>query len=119
MSRARRDRAVALEAIATRRGWTWAGSPATRLRGLLGRDGLEPDAAIVLWPCAAVHTFGMRFAIDVVFLDRRLRVCDVRQDLRPGRMAWHWRACAVIETGAGRAAALGLVAGESFDLHAF
>ena len=47
-----------------------ADTSATRRRGLLGRDGLDPSAALIIVPCSSVHTFFMRFAIDVVFVDR-------------------------------------------------
>ena len=49
-----------------------ADTPRTRLRGLLGRDGI--DGAILLRPARAVHTVGMRFAVDVAHLDADLRV---------------------------------------------
>ncbi|MEO6120933.1 MAG: DUF192 domain-containing protein [Acidimicrobiales bacterium] len=47
---------------------------AGRMRGLLGRDGI--DGAIVLKPTRSVHTFGMRFAIDVAFCDKEFVVVD-------------------------------------------
>lgn len=50
-----------------------AASYRARTRGLLGRDGI-PGAALLLTPAGSVHTFRMRFAIDVAYLDRRLRV---------------------------------------------
>ena len=49
----------------------------TRLCGLLGKDGLEPGAGILIRPSSGVHTIGMRFPIDVVGLDRSLRVLQV------------------------------------------
>jgi uncharacterized membrane protein (UPF0127 family) len=55
----------------------------TRRRGLLGRDGIE--GALLLSPASAVHTLGMRFAIDVAYLDRKLRVVAVRT-MAPGRI---------------------------------
>ncbi|MEJ8659465.1 DUF192 domain-containing protein [Streptomyces sp. MS1.AVA.4] len=60
-----------------------AASYRTRARGLLGRDGL--DGAIMLTPCTSVHTFRMRFTIDVAYLDRELRVLHVHT-LPPGRL---------------------------------
>jgi uncharacterized membrane protein (UPF0127 family) len=60
-----------------------AASYRTRRRGLLGRDGTA--GALLLTPCRAVHTLGMRFAIDVAYLDRSLTVLRV-ETLRPGRM---------------------------------
>ena len=54
--------ATSVEIAATRR---------SRRRGLLGRDSLDEAFAMLLAPCAAVHTAGMRFPIDVVFVDRQ------------------------------------------------
>ncbi|MFJ4202365.1 DUF192 domain-containing protein [Streptomyces sviceus] len=54
-----------------------------RTRGLLGRDGVE--GALLLSPASSVHTFRMRFPIDVAYLDRGLRVIAVRT-MRPGRL---------------------------------
>jgi uncharacterized protein len=50
-----------------------------RARGLLGFDGLESDHALLLERCRSIHTFGMRFAIDIAFLDRSYRVLAVRR----------------------------------------
>lgn len=60
-----------------------ADSGATRLRGLLGRDGL--DGALLLRPARSVHTIGMRFPIDVAFCDDDFRVVDLCS-MRPNRM---------------------------------
>jgi uncharacterized protein len=60
-----------------------ARSARARRRGLLGRDGIE--GALLLTPASAVHTLGMRFTIDVAYLDRTLRVVAVRT-MRPGRI---------------------------------
>ncbi|MEX0985007.1 MAG: DUF192 domain-containing protein [Actinomycetota bacterium] len=56
-----------------------------RARGLLGRDGLAPDEALLLRRCRSVHTFGMRFAIEVVLLDRDMQPFDVIS-MKPGRV---------------------------------
>ncbi|MEU2182909.1 DUF192 domain-containing protein [Streptomyces thermolilacinus] len=72
----------------------------TRARGLLGRDGI--DGAMLLTPCGSVHTFRMRFAIDVAYLDRRLRVIAVVPGMRPGRLGLpRPRARHVLEAEAG------------------
>ncbi|HNX34656.1 MAG TPA: DUF192 domain-containing protein [Kiritimatiellia bacterium] len=80
-----------------------AASPLKRMRGLLGRRSLGPGAALVIERCNAVHTVGMRFVIDLVFLDRGWRVTCVVRDVRPGRlMVWGgWRSARVIESEAG------------------
>jgi uncharacterized protein len=56
-----------------------------RMRGLIGARALGPHHAMLLERCRSVHTFGMRFPIDVVFLDRELQVVDVRR-VDPGRL---------------------------------
>jgi hypothetical protein len=90
--RTRQPVAMSVEIAATR---------TSRRRGLLGRDRLDEACAMVLAPCGAVHTVGMRFAIDVVFLDRQGYAVKVVHDLRPWRLALAPRARAVIEMAAG------------------
>ena len=80
-----------------------ADSPASRSRGLLGRDRLEPGEALWITPCEAVHTFFMRFAIDCVFLNRRKRIVKIVRNLKPWRIAGAWRAHSVLELPAGSA----------------
>jgi uncharacterized membrane protein (UPF0127 family) len=70
-----------------------------RVRGLLGRDGIE--GALLLRPARSVHTVGMRFAIDVAFCDDQLVVLATRT-MRPNRLGLPvWRARCVIEAEAG------------------
>ena len=57
-----------------------------RLVGLLGTTELEKGEALVLEPCNSVHMFGMRYAIDVLFLDETGRIVYAAQQLRPWRM---------------------------------
>ena len=74
-----------------------------RMRGLLGRDSL-PEGEVYVFPrCNAVHTVGMRFPIDVVFLDAEGRVLSVRAGVAPGRwmVAGGRRARTVVEAAAG------------------
>jgi uncharacterized membrane protein (UPF0127 family) len=76
-----------------------ADTPRARVRGLLGRDGIE--GALLLRPARSVHTVRMRFAIDVAFCDRDLRVLRV-VTMRPNRLGRPvWRAHSAIETEAG------------------
>ena len=73
-----------------------------RMRGLLGRAELEEGTLMLLDPCSSVHTFGMQFAIDVVFLDKNRCVQKVSRNVRPGRIAFGGvRAKAVLEAQAG------------------
>ena len=77
------------------------GSPGRRLKGLAGRHRLHPRAGICLWPCRAIHTVGMRIAIDVVFLNAAGRVIKRVSALPPNRWAGCWRARRVVEVAAG------------------
>lgn len=72
-----------------------------RMRGLLGRDGLVPNEALLLRSCRSVHTFGMRFAIDVVFLDRHNRIVAIRHDVPKRRMHFSMQATQTLEMAAG------------------
>jgi uncharacterized membrane protein (UPF0127 family) len=73
----------------------------SRRRGLLGRDAFEKGAALIIAPCSSIHTFFMRFAIDVVFVSRDGRVLKTYSTLVPWRMAFSLGAFAVIELPAG------------------
>jgi uncharacterized membrane protein (UPF0127 family) len=79
-----------------------AATPLARLRGLLGRQRLEEGQALLIEPCAAIHTFFMRFAIDAAFLSRDLRVVRAISALEPWRATrLHSRAAMVVELPAG------------------
>lgn len=82
-----------------------------RMRGLLGRAALGPREGMLLPHCGMIHTFGMAYPIDVVYLDKRNRVLKVSPALRPRRMDGHWRARTVLELAAGSAAACGIAPG--------
>ncbi|MEU6663559.1 DUF192 domain-containing protein [Streptomyces sp. NPDC046821] len=83
-----------------------AESGPARRRGLLGRDGI--DGALLLTASSSVHTVGMRFAIDVAYLDRRGKVLAVRT-MRPGRIGLpRLRARSVLEAEAGAMARWGV-----------
>ena len=85
-----------------------------RTRGLLGRDGI--DGAILLQPARSVHTFRMRFPIDVAFCDRALRVLKV-VTLAPNRITRPVpKACSAIECEAGMMARWGVRPGDRFEL---
>lgn len=90
----------------------------TRLRGLLGRRGLEGAEGLLLSPSSSVHTAFMRFPIDVVFLDRGLRVLGVIPNVRPWRLAGRRGARHVLELAAGQAQARAIRQGERLTLAA-
>jgi uncharacterized protein len=69
-----------------------------RLIGLLGRRSLNPEAGVWIVPCNSIHTFGMLFSIDAVFLDKEFKVVGLRELLRPFSITRpHFRAESVIE----------------------
>jgi uncharacterized protein len=73
-----------------------------RLRGLLGTDTLPPQHGLLIEPCRQVHTYFMRYALDLVFLDGNRRVLRTVADVLPGRVSPHVRgADAVLELPAG------------------
>ena len=81
----------------------------TRFVGLQGRRTLPPDAGMWIMPTRAIHTLGMRFAIDAVALDCDLRVLEVCEHLAPWRVAtFQVTPHSVLELAAGRANAVGL-----------
>jgi len=83
-----------------------------RMRGLLGRDSLPRGEALLLRRCGSVHTFGMRFEIDVLFLDRRERVVAIHPDVRKRRALFDLHAAHTLEMPAGAAAEHGLAVGD-------
>src|SRR6266542_3565198 len=73
-----------------------------RMVGLLGKRSLEPGSGLFIVPSQAIHTIGMAFPIDVVFVDRKHCVVGVRECVRPFRLTRvFWRALGVIELPAG------------------
>lgn len=79
-----------------------AETPSARRRGLLGRERLSEGGGLLIVPCRQVHTLGMRFTMDVIFLDRNLEVLRTVKGLRPGRISpFVLRARAVLELPAG------------------
>ena len=89
---------------------------ATRNRGLLGRDNMPEGLAMIIAPSNAIHTWFMRFPIDIVFARRDGRVVKIRQHVKPWRIAVSWRAFAAIELAAGTADRLKLIPGDRLTI---
>jgi uncharacterized membrane protein (UPF0127 family) len=81
-----------------------ATTASARLLGLAFVRELPPGHALLIPQCRSVHTFGMRFPLDVVFLDDRGAVLRVERGVRRRRVLYCRRAFAVLETRAGEAA---------------
>jgi hypothetical protein len=93
-----------------------AHSAPSRMKGLLGKRELPAGEGIHLRPASSVHMLFMRFPIDVVFLDRDLRVVDVRHDLRPWKLAAKRGAKSALELAAGEAERRGVRVGDRLRL---
>jgi uncharacterized protein len=97
---------------------TVADKPLRRMRGLLGRDGLESGEGLLLRPASAVHTYFMRFPIDIVFLDQRLVVVGISDSVEPWKARSRKGAKAVLELPAGESTRRGLAVGDRLELAA-
>jgi uncharacterized protein len=93
-----------------------ADNPWTRMKGLLGRRGLDDGEGLLIRPTGSIHMFFMRFPIDAVFLDRELRILKIAPHLKPWRMAAKKGAKQVLEISAGEAARRGLEPGQQLVL---
>jgi uncharacterized membrane protein (UPF0127 family) len=92
-----------------------AKTPLRRMKGLLGRRALSADEGLLLEPASSVHTWFMRFPIDVVFLDRELRVLRIAENVVPWRFAAKRGARSALELPAGAAARAGLAVGDALS----
>lgn len=92
----------------------------TRLKGLLGRSGLAPGEGLLLVPCNSIHMFFMRFPVDVLYVDRTLKVVGLHHTLKPWRVGqFNRRAHFVIELPAGTLAATGTQLGDQLAVHGY
>lgn len=88
-----------------------------RFKGLLGRKELTADTALVIEPCNSVHTWFMRFPIDLLFLSGDFFVLHVAENVRPWRLVPYVRgARRVVELQAGAAARTGTSAGDQLSI---
>jgi uncharacterized protein len=78
-----------------------ADSGPSRNKGLLGRKGLEPGTGLWIVPCESVHTFFMQFPIDLIYLDRSLRIRKLRSAVPPWRLSGCLSAFSVLELAPG------------------
>lgn len=95
-----------------------AGSGKQRQKGLLGRDGLAAGEGLWIIPCESVHTFFMRFPIDLVYLDKEHRVRKVRSAVGAWRLSACLTAHSVIELPAGTVGATETQRGDQLEFEA-
>lgn len=88
-----------------------------RLKGLLGRSSLPQNAALVLCPCSSIHTFFMKFPIDVVFLDSNFKVVEVIENIPPFRFSRIVKGARLaVELPAGTISKTGTLPGHQIEL---
>ncbi|MHC1715995.1 MAG: DUF192 domain-containing protein [Acidaminococcaceae bacterium] len=73
----------------------------TRLKGLLGSDHLEEGRALIIRPCNGIHTIGMNYSIDVIFIDKNDKVIKIVVDMPSRKISTCSNASYVIETPSG------------------
>ncbi len=89
-----------------------------RARGLIGRPPLGPGEGLLLVPCHAIHMLGVRYAIDIAFLDDECRVVALYPRLEPGvrsRTKWHGEARYTLELSSGALAASHTAVGDRLE----
>lgn len=104
------------ESVVVARWVEWAGTSQARRKGLMGRSEMPKDHAMYLVPCEAVHTFGMKFPIDIAFLAADGQVLAIHHALKPRRISkFIFRAEGVLELAAGRLLETGTAVGDLIE----
>lgn len=96
-----------------------AGTSEARRTGLLKHSELAPGDGLWIVPCEAVHTFGMRFAIDIVFLNKKRKVRKIRHAVPKRRIAVDFLAHSVLELPAGTLANTKTEVGDQLELEKY
>ncbi len=96
-----------------------ADTSAKRRTGLLKHARLDPGEGLWIAPTEGVHTFGMKFPIDVVFLSKKKKVIKIRPNMVRGRIALSLRAHSVLELPAGTLEATGTAAGDELTFEKY
>jgi uncharacterized protein len=86
-----------------------------RRTGLLKHSNLAAGEGLWIVPCEAVHTFGMKFAIDVLYLNKQKKVLKIKHSMGRGRMSFCLRAHSVLELPSGHAAAMETQVGDQLE----
>ncbi len=86
-----------------------------RRKGLLGRERLLAGEGLWIVPCEAVHTFGMKFAIDVIYLDRDKKIRKVKMNVPPWRVSACLSAYSTLELAAGTVRGAAAITGDILE----
>jgi uncharacterized protein len=93
-----------------------AGTSRERRTGLLKHSSLPAGEGLWIVPCEAIHTFGMKFPIDILFLDRKRKILKTRNAIVPKRFSVCLRAHSVLELPAGTLLGTGTEAGDVLEI---
>ena len=96
-----------------------ADTSAKRRTGLLKHKGLAPGEGLWIVPCEGVHTFAMKFPIDVIFLNRKRKVLKIRPNMVRGRISISLLAHSVLELPAGTLEQTGTERGDQLELEKY
>jgi uncharacterized protein len=88
-----------------------------RMRGLLASPPLKENEGLLITPCSSVHTFGMNYNIDLVFLDKQWNIVKIVKSLKPWRMSLSNSAFMVLELAANSIEKLQLATGQQLEWH--
>lgn len=86
-----------------------------RRQGLLKHTSLEPGDGLWIAPCEAVHCFGMKFAIDVIYLSKQKKILKMRPNMGKNRISFCLRAYSVLELPAGTIEQTGTLVGDDLE----
>jgi len=88
-----------------------------RLKGLLGKESMEDGTALWIRNANSIHTFFMKFEIDVMFLDKNLKVKKCIQGVKPNEIIWPiWGARSVVEMKAGHLKKINVTVGDQLHV---
>lgn len=88
-----------------------------RFKGLMGIKSISEDFALHLIPCTSIHTFFMKFPIDVLYLDQKNNIVGMEENLQPGKIGKKFsHAHSVIELHAGKVAQTGMTVGQTLTI---
>jgi len=96
-----------------------ADSSGKRRTGLLKHTSLAPGEGLWIAPCEAVHTIGMKFPIDVLYLDKKRRILKIRASMPKWRLSACLRAHSVLELPAGRCEEMRTVVGDQLEFEKY
>tara|TARA_R110000851_G_scaffold161068_2_gene304652 strand:- start:61199 stop:61549 length:351 start_codon:yes stop_codon:yes gene_type:complete len=93
----------------------FANKTLSRLKGLLGKKGLTIQQGLLISPCNSIHTVGMKFDIDVIFLNKQNQVIKIKPSVKPTRMVSCLRSKKVLELASGSAQYNNISIGDSLS----